>query len=526
MRSVVTRTTHIFAIVAWALLVASDAGAVGGVVGSSGDAASVMQARFAVAISPAQTTRWVSIQVEKFPGAMAWLLPIRPGARVDESSDAWFEALELATAPRVVASRCDSSTPAIRVEGLPDRVPTQRSLHSAVLDDTSALRAFAGEWALDLPAEIEGRFEDLKARGFSLVAFLYAGPAGGGFTRTVRITDDSFPAVPLFMTLGGKNAIGVTAFLIGSARARLGAGPELEIDPNVVQIARDGSSDYKRIRSERLLASGGRSWVIETSESELFLIGARRPGAVDLTPPIVPVYDARAQAYGDSTSDPTLALEGQDSGGVWVTRAIGVVPPGGFGDDVAITLAAGRPKNPFVVTTQSPTDCPATVVMQPPMMIAAPPPVLTPPSTPKPRPEPPQEPVMVETTVVDAPPQEPVEVAGSCDGSPQSQPQEDSSNDSCSHSDTSSDTTSDDGCDSSSDPPPDHSDDGCDSSSSNSSQDQGGGCDSSGSNSSSSSSDCSLARRPGRHRSRTSLFAWTLCAVLLPLRRVRRKSRC
>jgi hypothetical protein len=517
MSAVVTRATYILAIVIGAFLVASDAGAVGGVASSAGDPVTVLRARYAVAISPSQTTRWASIQVEKFPGAMAWLLPVRPGARIDEASDAWFEALELATAPRVLAGRCDTSSelPAIRMQGFADRVPTQRSLHDAVIEDTNALRAFARDWALELPVEVESRFEDLHTRGFSLAAFLYAGPAGGGFTRTVRITDDSFPAVPLFMTLGTKSPVEITAFLIGAARARLGAGPEIEIDPTSVRLAKDGSTNYPSVRAERLLAAAGESWVIEASESDLFTNGARRPGGVELTPAVVPTYDQRAASYGDSNSDPTLALHGQDSSKLWVTRAVGIVAQGGFGDDVAVTLAPGVSKSPFLVTM---VDCNPAAMIPPPVMTVQPPPQLTKPAPSGVRHDPPsvQEPVYVETTVVDAPPPQPVEVSGSCDGSPQSQPQE-----------TSSDSSSDDSCDSSSDSSSNQSDDGCDSSSSSSSSDSGSSSDGCGSSSSSSSSsDCSVARRARRHRSRTSLFAWAICAVLLPLRRVTRKREC
>src|SRR5258708_24002135 len=162
----VVRVACSLGIVGLAVLLASDAGAVGGIIGSSGGSVTVVEARYAIAISPAQTTRWASIHIEKFPGAMAWLVPIRPGARVDEVSDAWFEALELATAPRVVPASCSSAptSPATRFEGLANRVPTERSLESTVIEDVPSLRAFASQSALQLPPAIESRFETLQAR--------------------------------------------------------------------------------------------------------------------------------------------------------------------------------------------------------------------------------------------------------------------------------------------------------------------------------------------------------------------------
>lgn len=528
------RLPCILAVAGLALILARDAGAVGGVVGSAGQPVTIAEARYALAISAAQTTRWASIEVQKFPGAMAWLVPVRPGARVEEVSDAWFEALELATAPRLVAASCGSvpMPSGARVVSAPDRVPTERSLESTIIEDVPALRAFASQRALEVSPEVEARFDALQARGFSLAAFLYAGPAQGGFTRTVRVTDDAFPSVPLFMTLGMDSPVRVTAFLIGTARARLGAASEIEIDPASVSAAADGATSYEAARIEKLLAANGLGWIVEASERDLFLTGARRPAGIEVTPPIAPTYDARAASYGDLPNDLTLALYGHDPAKVWVTRVAGVVPAHRFGDDVAVTIAAGPSKSPFLQTAQLPPGCVPAVVVPPAEMTVAPPTMTPnpPPTEPHPNPSREPRPVVVETTVVETPPTQ-VTVSGSCDGSPASDPQDSSSSDdSCSHSDGSSDTSSsDDGCDGSSDTPSsdsaDQSGGGCDSSSSDSSSDQsGGGCDSgSSSSSSSSSSDCSVSRRPRRHRSRTSLVAWGICAVLLPLRRAVRK---
>ena len=80
------------------VVVVRDAGAVGGILSTPRDPAAVVEARFAIAVSKGATTRWASLRVERFPGAMAWLIPVRPGARIAETTDAWFEALDVATA--------------------------------------------------------------------------------------------------------------------------------------------------------------------------------------------------------------------------------------------------------------------------------------------------------------------------------------------------------------------------------------------------------------------------------------------
>ena len=81
---------------------------------ASGSATPIEQ-RVAVASGPDRTTLWTSLHLEADAGPVALIIPVPPGASLDVSSDAWFEALEVATAPRVlppkgVSSTCPNST--------------------------------------------------------------------------------------------------------------------------------------------------------------------------------------------------------------------------------------------------------------------------------------------------------------------------------------------------------------------------------------------------------------------------------
>ena len=105
------------------------------------------------------------------------------------------------------------------------------ALDATVLADASAVRTFAQAWGFALSPELEDRATILESRGFRFLALVYAGDLRGAVTRTVRITDDAFPSVPLFMTLGVDVPVRVTAFLLGDQRARLGAGVELQLRP-------------------------------------------------------------------------------------------------------------------------------------------------------------------------------------------------------------------------------------------------------------------------------------------------------
>src|SRR6185369_7998779 len=61
-----------------------------------------VEQRIAVAVGPQRTTVWTSLRFEAAGGPMGIIVPAPPGAALDLSSDAWFEALEVATAPRIL----------------------------------------------------------------------------------------------------------------------------------------------------------------------------------------------------------------------------------------------------------------------------------------------------------------------------------------------------------------------------------------------------------------------------------------
>src|SRR5690606_35827449 len=84
------------------LLVPAPAKAGGAVLPKTGGVdPDLLDVRVAVAATPAGTTRWSSITVSDSSRVM-WLVPARPGAAVDWAADRWLEALDDATAVRIL----------------------------------------------------------------------------------------------------------------------------------------------------------------------------------------------------------------------------------------------------------------------------------------------------------------------------------------------------------------------------------------------------------------------------------------
>src|SRR3954468_259400 len=57
--------------------------------------------RMALSISPDASVLWDQVKYAGSPAEFAWVLPVMPGARLEVASDAWFEALDAATAVRL-----------------------------------------------------------------------------------------------------------------------------------------------------------------------------------------------------------------------------------------------------------------------------------------------------------------------------------------------------------------------------------------------------------------------------------------
>jgi hypothetical protein len=62
---------------------------------------STLDLAIAVARTPYGMIRWSRVSVAG-PGRVLWLVPARPGAAIDWAPQAWLDALDEATAPRVI----------------------------------------------------------------------------------------------------------------------------------------------------------------------------------------------------------------------------------------------------------------------------------------------------------------------------------------------------------------------------------------------------------------------------------------
>ncbi len=330
----------------------------GAIVSSPPDSVVPVALRVAVAASDqpgTPTAKWASVTVQGSASAFAWIVPARPGALLATSPDAWLEALESATAPRVVPP--DATPPCdfpggVDVEGSFTPTTTTAPGAVAVATDRSTLDATLASWGLSVTPQLSSAIDAVLASGSDLIAMLFTDPSGTVVTRTLRVVDDAPDAVPLSLLTSATNAVKVTAFTLRASNPVFSGQPDLLIDPAAVLWKDDGTSTYATVRDTLLDASPGR-WLLETGGG----------------PSLVSTLVASGDDAGVS-DDLAVALGTGDAGGSpgaqWLARAETVIPSGTLAQDAPITDGSSDSIGPVLTAAGYAQTCEASAPPPPP----------------------------------------------------------------------------------------------------------------------------------------------------------------
>lgn len=282
-----------------------EAQAAGGLASDVAGSVAPVEAKIAFAIARGRTTRWVSLRVRGEASLAAWILPVKAGAQVDFASDAWLEALEDATAPRVLpppdALPCGVMPQGPEVHGDTSHHVNRRPADIALLADAAEARAYADALGVTIPASMTSRLASLSAEGYRFVVASYVSLADGDRLAGLRIVDDAPPALPLLLTRAGSEAVKLTAFVIGEGRAAFGTGASLDLDPASLVWKANGRSTYAEARDSLLEAAPRGSFFIESAGHDLVFAAMAVPKSLRPIPSLVGAYLSRAAAYGEAT---------------------------------------------------------------------------------------------------------------------------------------------------------------------------------------------------------------------------------
>lgn len=387
----------------------ADADAV--VAGPSGAPPPSIDLRAAVAASPHGSVRWSRITFAGAPRVW-WLVPARRGARVDWSNEAWLDALDATTRPRVTAPvfppPCAEPFPKdSEVVGAWDASGDAKEPAPVdVLSTMPALSAEASRRGFSLRADVAERIADLYASDWIMLAFeLGASSNGPTSSPTLRVVDSGAARLSFALVAAPEADVHMTVFSFTEGATTIARATD--ISPSRLTWGR-WRSNYASLRASPIETP---AWTRESSSHELLFDGWLGPPETvpgGYLPPLVESYferaageprldcasiaraagrrtgttgrlcppgavariaggepceespgsiDANAFACGTGVDDLALALAGHRPSTVFVTRFSGRIPAGMIGQEDALTsTTVGRS---LVQTASSYESCPS-----------------------------------------------------------------------------------------------------------------------------------------------------------------------
>ena len=348
-----------------------------------------VEQRVAVAVGPDRTTLWTSLRFDAAAGNVGIIVPAPPGSSLDFSSDAWFEALEVATAPRVFppadeSPYCPGKEGPASVFDIAGHVAHTTSLpvdDIAVLDDAGAVALWAAKSGLDLSPALATSLGALG--GMRFVAVRFVAPGGPAITRTLRVAmPGAPPLLPLALTRAGSTPLLVTSFTIGMGRATTTGSIAATIPPgDIAWNAKAKKSNYLDARAAVLNAEGVDGVIIECAGAAPLATNVSIANGTASIDGLVTAFFDRTAAHGDGLVDPTsciagaaVALTSSSLVAASCPRAdLGVVDPaspcvesvpvggldpaklrcGGVADDLAVALSGLYPTDTWVTRQSS-----------------------------------------------------------------------------------------------------------------------------------------------------------------------------
>jgi len=269
-----------------------------------------VEQRVAVAVTPTRTTVWTSVRFDGSASPAALVLPVPPGFAAAVASDAWFEALEASTAPRIFPPSASTAfCPPMVGFGVPfdtaghlDHVQSAVLVASALLPDLPSVTSWAQAQQLVMPPALAQSLGQLTGVQFLVVRF---DPSGGeGVSPTIRITTPgATPTLPLALTAAPVADVLVTSWLLGGGTGQLtGASASQVLDTDLFWNAETQASNYLRERRE--LADSPADAFLEASTHDGLVADTAVAGEQVSIDGFLQTYFERAVAYAGAQVDP------------------------------------------------------------------------------------------------------------------------------------------------------------------------------------------------------------------------------
>jgi hypothetical protein len=243
--------------------------------------------RMAFAVSEGRTVLWDQIKYSGDPGDFGWVLPVAPGATIELSTDAWFEALETATSarvspPQLVCAQNRSSggclgsssegSSVVPQGGISDLSgPSVTVLHADSLGpfdmvtlratDSGALRAWLSSHDYSIQEDVDPIIDAYIDEKMDFIALRLKGNQP---MQPVRVITPSGDAVlPLRMVMAGTgSSVDIVLYAIGEQRLGLADLTETKLD--LTTLTYDyaaAATNYETARQNALAENLGASFL-------------------------------------------------------------------------------------------------------------------------------------------------------------------------------------------------------------------------------------------------------------------------
>lgn len=270
--------------------------------------------RMAFAVSDERTVLWDQFEYSGAPEEFSWVLPVLPGAVLEEATDAWFETLEMVTQTQVTAPqlKCASAGGGAgcgTVGGLAS-LESDRGyygngdgvtvLHQGSVGpyDTVTLRSTDGDalttWLKGhdyfIPPDIQPTIDDYTKQGDDFIALrLHPGLSVQRMTPVRVVTPGGDYLLPLRMVAAGVGEhVKIVLYVIGEQRYAMPDLHEVSIDPDkLIWQFSDNSNNYDELHRQALAKNLGFSYLPTFAAKGAFSSTLQgplgRPAAFDVT---------------------------------------------------------------------------------------------------------------------------------------------------------------------------------------------------------------------------------------------------
>ncbi len=254
--------------------------------------------RMAFAVSDDRTVLWDQIQYRGEASDSSWVLPVRPGAYIEASRDAWFESLDAVTTARISAPELTCSQPDVgsgctcgtggdddsaRLAGDSGGKNGVTVVHRGSVGpyetvtlastDGDTLSAWLTGHGYSVPDAVAPATAQYVAEGSDFIALRLEPDAGVEQMTPVRVvTPGPRGALPLRMVAAGVgDSVPITLYIIGEARYALPDLHESALElGNLSWDFATGETNYAAVEADAFSESFGASYLTTFADRQAF----------------------------------------------------------------------------------------------------------------------------------------------------------------------------------------------------------------------------------------------------------------